>query len=211
MNKIIGLSGVAGSGKDLFYELLSKRIKCERYALADALKEEVSDWCSLKYEICPMHCSRDDKSLIRPFLVFHGKMKRVNSNGRYWIEKLQEKITWWKMSNPFPEQADSLTVITDIRYNEYEKDEVYWLKKELEGSLIHISQYEEKEIVDKRNWPNTKTGKVFREPANEDETKWDPILKSEADFRVEWPRVRGENANEELLKYVDKFLVDFNK
>ena len=35
MNKIIGISGVAGAGKDTFYDLLSARIPCEKYSLAD--------------------------------------------------------------------------------------------------------------------------------------------------------------------------------
>ena len=211
MKRIIGLSGVAGAGKDLFYSLLSKRVKCNRYALADALKEEVSGWCKENYDICPVHCSREEKTKIRPFLVWHGKLRRENSNGRYWIDKLKERMDWWDAWKPIPGKEKALVVVTDIRYNSYEKDEAHWIKDEMGGSLVHISQYKEEEVADKRNWPLTKTGKVFREPANEDETKWDPVLRDLADYRVEWPWVEEEQREENLIKYVDNFLVDFNK
>ena len=49
--KYIGLSGVAGAGKDLFYSLLSKRIPCQRFSLADGLKSDVRDWCIENYNI----------------------------------------------------------------------------------------------------------------------------------------------------------------
>ena len=32
-------------------------------------------------------------------------------------------------------------VITDVRYDEYNNDEVDWLKNELGGTLVHLSQY----------------------------------------------------------------------
>ena len=39
--KIVGISGLAGSGKDLFFDSLSKKINAKRFALADELKSEV--------------------------------------------------------------------------------------------------------------------------------------------------------------------------
>ena len=39
-SRIIGISGVAGSGKDLFYNLLKEHINCERFSLADEIKSE---------------------------------------------------------------------------------------------------------------------------------------------------------------------------
>ncbi|MAH50817.1 hypothetical protein CMI37_33675 [Candidatus Pacearchaeota archaeon] len=204
MKRIIGLSGVAGAGKDLFYTLLSKRIKCERYAFADELKEEVHDWCHQNYNICTIDCRGEEKQKIRPLLVFHGKMRRDSSKGRYWIEKLKEKMNWWEASNPFWESSTGLDVVTDVRYNAYESDEVHFIKEELKGSLVHISQY----TTSEHEW---KGGRKWQGPANEDEKKWDPVLKKLADYRVEWPKVDKENAEEKLIKYIDKFLVDFNK
>ena len=42
MNRIIGISGVAGSGNDTFFNLLSERVPCRKYSLADELKREVN-------------------------------------------------------------------------------------------------------------------------------------------------------------------------
>ena len=52
---------------------------------------------------------------------------------------------------------DKINIITDVRFNKYKKDEVYWLKKEINGVLIHLSRYDE--IKGKR---------VFFPPANEE-------------------------------------------
>ena len=42
-NTVIGVSGLAGSGKDTFFKILSKKRKFKRYALADELKMEIRD------------------------------------------------------------------------------------------------------------------------------------------------------------------------
>ena len=71
MNRIIGVSGVAGVGKDTFFQLLSEIIPCKRYALADELKKEVRQWTKLHYGIDSFDCTIEEKNLIRPFLVEH--------------------------------------------------------------------------------------------------------------------------------------------
>ena len=48
---MIGISGIAASGKDLFCRLLLKEIKGQRIALADQLKEEVKPYIISKYGI----------------------------------------------------------------------------------------------------------------------------------------------------------------
>ena len=136
--KYIGLSGVAGAGKDLFFSMLSKKISCQRLSLADELKSDVKDWCINNYQIDPTSCSRKNKDIIRPFLVFHGKQKRNATDGRYWIERLQTKInSLEKQVNNSPFE-DMYCIITDIRYDEHDRDEVGWLKNELKGHLVHI-------------------------------------------------------------------------
>ena len=89
---IIGLGGVAGSGKDLFYSLLSQKVDVKRFSLADELKRETYEWCMKHYNIDPVNCSREQKEIVRPFLVFHGGQKRNQTSGRYWIKKLNEKL-----------------------------------------------------------------------------------------------------------------------
>jgi len=188
----IGISGVAGAGKDLFFTLLSKHMGVRRFALADQLKNECNQWCYNEYDIEPIACSREEKEQIREFLVFHGVFKRKLSKGRHWINKLTPNIKSF-LGNA---QTEDVPVITDIRYQEYEKDEASWLKNELDGVLVHISQYQNKE--GKRAW---------REPANSEEARQDPILKNHADFRIEWEKIKCDNPeeNEYLNQKVKEF------
>ena len=196
-NKILGLSGVAGSGKDLFFELLNSKINnLKRYALADKLKEDVFDFCIQQYDIDPLKCSRDEKNMVRPFLVSHGNIKRKISNGRHWINGLT-KIIQEDLADGLIKSTDVIC-ITDVRYGEFKKDEVYWLKNELGGSLVHISKYRMK---------NKK--RRYHPPANLAETVNDPRLVESADYKIKWPELSGKNFKKKLEKYVDKFLIDF--
>lgn len=187
--KIIGLAGVAGSGKDTFFELLSKEINCQRYSLADELKREVNDWTENSYGINALTCSRLEKEIIRPFLVFHGQMRRAQTEGRYWIDKLSEEID----DGDPPELV--LQVITDIRFGEYERDEIHWLKEELGGMLVHVSMYSRDEDQNI----------IWRPAANECEEKNDPILKDNADYLVEWPELSPFNPKD-LEEHVTDFI-----
>jgi hypothetical protein len=199
---VIGVSGVAGSGKDTFFkifkDLLGKR-EVKRFALATALKQEAGNWTIPNYGIDPLNCSRAEKEIIRPFLVFHGVSKRHKSNGRHWINQLNDEIL------PFKE-SEQIAVITDIRYAEYEKDEFYWLKEELGGLLVHVSTYSTKK--------DSNEGALlleFSTPANEEEFRNDPNLKKNADYVLEWPEIRGGlNVEEELKPYVERFIEKIN-
>ena len=194
----IGISGVAGAGKDLFFNLLSKRIGVRRFALADQLKDDCASWCYDQYNIDPLDCSREEKEQIRGLLVFHGVFKRKLTDGRNWINKLDPKIKSF-LTNA---QTDDVPVVTDIRYQEYEKDEVYWVKNELNGVLVHVSQYQNKD--GKRAW---------RAPANGEEARQDPILKNHADFLVEWEKIKCDNPqeNEYLIQKVEEFTLWYNE
>lgn len=187
----IGLSGVAGAGKDLFFSLLSKKVNCVRYSIADNLKKEVTEWCCDHYGIHPLTCSRAEKDLIRPLLVTHGTIKRGQSNGRHWIEALNKKI-----KNNKNNLINSIVIITDVRYDDYPEDEVYWLKEELGGCLVHISLYD---VVCRLN----ADFKKYVMPANEEEARNNPKLQNQADYVIEWPREK----NKALLEtHIDTFL-----
>jgi len=189
---VIGLSGVAGAGKDLFFTLLSRKLNCQKFSLADALKSEVGLFSYPQYGIDPLDCSREEKDAIRPLLVLHGTFKRNQSEGRHWIEKLNNKINKNNLTS-------SIVVITDIRYDDYPKDEVYWLKKELGGVLVHISMYEETPSL------CGSSCKYFRRPINGEEARNDPKLKSQADYVVEWKKVKGD-IDTKLEPYIDGFI-----
>ena len=185
---VIGVSGLAGSGKDTFYQILSKKIEIQRYALADELKKAIRDELINDYNVDILTCSRQEKEIVRPRLVEFAKKVRFESQGRHWVNLLESKIL------PLRENV----CITDVRYDDYEKDEIFWLKEEMGGILVHISQYEEAGNI-----------KFFAKPPNEEEARNDPNIKAKADYVIEWPKVEElDEANMYAILdvYVENFL-----
>jgi len=184
--KTIGISGVAGSGKDLFFNLLSKHlndvygVKCRKLSIAEALKKEVSEWTLEKYGIDCANCSREDKEVVRPLLVFHGTVRRGQTSGRYWIDILDKKIKNLKLDD------GEILVITDIRFCQYKEDEVFWLKNELGGTLVHLSNFVRVGSADASPPVIIEKG-----PANDAEKSNDPNLKNLANYSVRWEFLEG--------------------
>ena len=190
----IGISGVAGCGKNTLSTIIIKLLRrmglpYRELSIANNLKQEIS-WVSRElYGINSSNCTREEKNTIRPLLVAHGVIKRELSNGRHWVEMLNKELA-----------PDKINIITDIRFNKYEKDEVYWLKKEINGVLIHLSRYDE--IKGKR---------VFFPPVNENESENDPLVKEEADFVFNWKteesHIKKIISASQMLKWVKKLYV----
>jgi len=185
----IALSGVAGCGKNTVSSIITKLLgrldlPYKELAIADNLKKELIPSSKELYGIDPSNCSRREKDLIRPFLVAHGEIKRNLSEGRHWVNQVNSKL-----------DAEKINIITDVRFNKYEKDEVYWVKNEINGVLIHVSLY---------NIKNNQ--RVFLPPANETEFKNDLLVKKEADFILNWPFEKDKTKQilncEKLLKWV---------
>ena len=181
---MIGISGIAGSGKDLFCKFLLKEIKGSRIALADPLKEETRGFILQKYGIDILSCSLEEKNKVRDLLVFYGGIKRYESKGTYWTDKAQKKA----------DNCKHVPIVTDIRYAEYQNDEIHWLKAKNKGTLIHLRKYCEVETFG----PQVK--RVYFDPPNEDEKRNDPKIRDKADYCIEWPHI--ENANYEKIKEV---------
>ena len=181
----LGISGTAGSGKDLFCKiLLEKAPSFKKYSLANKLKEEMREPLLKKYDIDILNCSRNQKDQVRHELVSYGASKRRETQGRHWIEQL----------NPQLKDLTHPACITDIRYDDYDFDEAFWLKNELGGLLIHISRFE-----------FLNNNKKFIEAPNEEERRNNPKLKDKADYLVEWPSFE-DNIEECAGAYVDTFL-----
>jgi|TARA_R110002051_G_scaffold221298_2_gene284907 hypothetical protein len=190
----IGISGVAGCGKNTLSTIIVKLLQrmelpYRELSIANNLKQEVS-WVSRElYGINSSNCTREEKDIIRPFLVAHGVIKRNLSNGRHWLDILNKELA-----------PDKINIITDIRYNKYEKDEVYWLKREINGVLIHLSRYDEK---------NGK--RMYFPPVNEAEKNNDPLVKAEADFILNWKSEKDDTKKiisaSQMLKWVKKLYV----
>lgn len=190
----IGISGVAGCGKNTLSTIIIKLLQrmelpYRELAIANKLKQEVSSVSRELYGIDSSNCTREEKDRIRPFLVAHGVIKRNLSNGRHWVDLLNKELA-----------ADKINIITDVRFNQYEKDEVHWLKNEINGVLIHLSRYDE--VNGKR---------LYFSPANEEERKNDDLVKLEADFILNWKSEKNETKKiisaSQMLKWVKKLYV----
>jgi hypothetical protein len=124
-------------------------------------------------------------------LVSHASIKRKTTNGRYWVEKTDKHIKNHIFEQVKTGDINEYSCITDIRYNQYEKDEVYWLKEELNGILIHISQFT----------IGANKRKIFVPPANEEEASQNENLKAEADYIIECEKFVGNREKIENIYY----------
>jgi dephospho-CoA kinase len=167
--KIIGISGVATSGKDTLCSLIarhlsSKNIKSQRLALADNLKNDLKDFICNKFDINILEASSQEKTLIRPIMVAYGKVRRTLSKGKHWTNMLDRDIE--ELTN-----EKTVPIITDIRYMEYPEDEFFWLKSR-NGILVHISRLDI-------------NGNLIT-PANLEEKENDIKIKEKADLKLIW-------------------------
>lgn len=205
--KIIGLSGVASSGKDCFYKLLESKLKkahleITRYAIADRLKEELRNFAGWYYDLDLMTCPPKQKEEMRPLMVFHGTYMRKKTDGKYWVDFLKKELE--------RKNHEGVVCITDIRYDEYSTDEVDWLKNELGGTLVHISRYKRLKLtkaIEQISGPDVGEIKSYIQPANDNEAANDPKIKEKADYSLEWETVYGslDEVDEQLSHHVDSF------
>ena len=193
---MIGISGIAGAGKDLFCRMILKDIKGQRIALAEQLKQELHEFIINKYKIDIYRCSLEAKNKVRDLLVFYGSLKRFQSNGCYWTDIAQEKA----------DSCKCVPIITDVRYDDYQNDEVSWVKKKNKGILIHIRKYWETEGLYEME-------RHYFEPPNEDEKRNDPKLRSKADYFIEWPHIENQTSKqieETLRPFAKEFIEWYN-
>lgn len=216
--KVIGISGVARAGKDTFASILINELNAlgktvDKFAFADALKQDCDSFCKEKLGISAFTQKTEEKLLIRPLLVWYGDAKRKQTNGRYWVDIIDKQV---RASN-----AD-FCIVTDVRYDFYPKDEINWVKGECDGVVVHVSRYSWDglwEVADNkiRTMPHTILPdskfrhKVFVQPANDHERENDPKVKAKADRVVEWENVEGLTVEEltrapSLVAHVDEFI-----
>ena len=178
----IGIAGVAGSGKDTFAEIIGKHFeasgrKVNFLSFATKLKQEVAAVSKKLYDIDPINCSREEKNLIRPLLIAHGAIMRDKTQGQYWINGIKNLIF-----------CDKVNIITDVRYCEYECDELNWIQSN-NGIVVHITRFFEENGE-----------RIYILPNNEHEKRNDKILKNKANYSFSWPTDVSKQK-----KYSDKF------
>lgn len=184
--KIIGISGLARSGKDMFTSISQHiletefNLKTKRFALATELKKDLEQLIWDKTTINVFTDDSSHKKVIRPLLVAYGEVMRTVTEGTYWTNAVEQQL---KRTNV------DVAFITDIRYDEYPKDEFYWLKHKMNGKLIHIRKW---------HFDKNYNEKVYDLPPNEHEAKNDPKLKNKSDYCFEW-----EDYNYNNISYED--------
>lgn len=194
--RVIGLSGVARAGKDTFALILENKFLAagktvEKISLAGPLKLDCQKFLHDTLNISALTQVKEEKDLIRPLFVWYGDAQRKRTNGRYWIDKATTAI---KRST-----AD-VCIITDVRYDFYENDEVSWLKNEMKGLLCHVTRYHQ-----------VGASMQYVLPANSHEEANDPKVRAAADYSVVWKSVGTADENEllsnpYLIGFVDGFV-----
>jgi hypothetical protein len=179
----IGIAGAARAGKDtlcrgLIRKLNDVKIDAVRKSIAgDLVKQDLKDILIEKFNIDSFTEDSDLKNFIRPLLVEYGKMQRNKSKGRYFIDA-------------FKRTPLVVNILPDIRYVEYSRDEVYWLKNEVKGFLIFIKR---KNIDD----------------ANDTERVNNKIIKNMADYILEWDTLKEKNPEDILqIDSYAKWIID---
>lgn len=167
---VIGLTAFAKTGKDCFCNSLRSVVeeeyggKFQRVALADPLKEEMKDFFLCNFGINIHNCKNEQKELLRPLLVAYGKAKRIQTNGTYF---------WHKAKNTIESSDADVFVVTDIRYDQYERDEYFFIRSFSNNLFLGLSR----------------DGVIA---PNEDELEEIPKLIEKADQEIKLPNFKND-------------------
>lgn len=199
MKVIIGIAGLAGDGKDSVCKILKEYFESRtkslfyRISLADVLKRDCLSACLELYGVNSIHCSREQKEKIRDLLVFYGKVMRNKTRGKHWTQQAEKTI-----KQITQKEKDGIFCVPDIRYAEFEQDEVQWLKSFENSYLIYVKKYtlqpnpfSELEI--------SKQIKTYSPAVNSQEAYHSPLVEKLADYVIEWqdcsPQTPEQNDN----------------
>lgn len=203
---VIGVGGFARSGKDLFVKIAKNILKKNGYssvklAFADALKEEIDPFLIEHYGISAWTDDTEEKNIIRPYLVAHGCGKRKMSNGKYWVNKIDEALETIHFN-------EDVVFISDCRF----PNEIDWLHEKWEGWFVHLKKYSTRsgpqydpftgKVAEYREW------KQYDEAPNEEEAIQDPLCVAKSDYHLELENVIEKHFRETGIKIKADSLVD---
>jgi hypothetical protein len=194
--KIIALAGVGRAGKDTFYKFASEflaenGISSGRWAFADELKKDLDEFVKDKFGYSVFTDDPVLKNEIRDLMVSYGKIWRKKSLGGHWISKIKSSL--------LAEDGPQIRFITDLRFGKFgEYDEIHFVKSN-GGSIVHIERFEE---------PDWLGNCQIVPPVNEEERQNDPLLKENADVKVQWhdfkTNILGEEVGRKIVENVFK-------
>jgi hypothetical protein len=205
--KYIGVTGLARTGKNLFCDIAVKQLRekhnlrAKTYAIAYDLKKDCAAFVKEKLGLDVFTENTAEKAMFRDLLVWYGATKRKQTQGTYWTTLLEQRIkNELEVENSLLNEPVDVVFVSDIRFAEYEKDEVFWIKEHLGGKLVHISKYDYS--------PLDKTRRVYVEPPNASEAANDPKVKMYANCFVDWRAIDTKDLidNDYLNSQVEKAL-----
>jgi hypothetical protein len=194
---IIGVGGFARSGKDTFVGIAKKILAKNGYSshkvsFADALKQDLEGWLLEKYNISVWTSNDEEKALIRPFLVAHGCGKRIQTQGKYWVDKVDEQIRDFCTRESKDKYSQHVFFVSDVRF----RNEANWLHENWAGELVHLKRWSYKDVRD--GYGDTVSTKTFDAAPNEEEKVQDPLVIEVADQNVEWESKRKLTTEEAM-------------
>ena len=137
--KLVGITGVAKSGKDTFYSISEKvieekyKLKTKRVAFADSLKDSLHQLINSSFGLDINNLSPENKEVIRPLMVAYGKAAR-DIQPDFWIDVIKTKLNNFEaINNEYLYPRDSVVFITDVRY----QNEVNFIR-EMGGEVIGV-------------------------------------------------------------------------
>lgn len=220
---IIGVGGLAMSGKDTFVKIAKKILKEHGYsairlAFADALKEELDPFTTKQYGISSWTNDIEEKKLIRRAMVSHGCIMR-DINPNYWVNKIDDAIETIHFN-------EDVIFISDCRF----PNEVDWVHQKWGGWFVHLSRYMMVDDVDYKfdykSHPELDgvehpdqyfpedfieekvVRKVYDKAPNDEEATNDPICRQKADYRLEMENAIEKAFRETGVKISPESLVD---
>lgn len=199
---IIGVGGFARAGKDTFVKVARKIVEQNGYvthkaAFADALKTDLSEFLMKYYGINVWTEDTQEKSIIRPILVAHGCQKRIQTDGKYWVDKIDEVIE----RSEFLE--NTVLFISDCRF----PNEIDWMHKKWNGWFVHLKKYStgKERLFHGGEWEDV----IYYDKApNDEEAKNDPICEKKADFRLELENITEREERVNGIKITPDSIID---
>ncbi len=190
--KLIGIGGYARSGKDTFVSIAMQILSnngftSKKYPFAAGVKDDLDDWLKEKYGISAWTTDDKEKILIRPFLVAHGCGKRIQTDGKYWVDKVHLQLLEQLARQETDQYQDQVDVafVSDVRF----PNEANWLHEKWSGDLIHLKRYTLRNTGYSVNGVDSASNRMepyFDLAPNDEELKNDPFIVEAADQRVEW-------------------------
>lgn len=176
--KIIGISGMATSGKDTFCliakEILEKNgFRVKQYSFAKILKDEIDPFLTKVCGVSAWTKDPEEKKDIRDFLVWYGTTWWRKRDPKRWIRGVDLNLKSDKDNVDY-------ALVSDARY----PNEGEWVHS-WEGYLVHISAYKIETTRYELGGKWIKEKNYLNAP-NEQERMNDPLMKEMSDYKVEW-------------------------